>query len=289
MARPCKRQRASLTLCLLTPLLLLAPPALAQTRYDTPWGKVSTPAQGTAEAIGGYASGCIDGAVALDAEGPGFQVLRRWRNRFWGHPNLIAYLDRLGTAFVAAKMKPMLIGDLGQPRGGPMAYGHASHQIGLDVDILFTPGPMAASAREALKDPPSMLTANKLNVDIKRFGAAQIAMLKTAAADPGVARIFVNYRIKKYLCVSLPLSQRAWIGRLRPWLGHDEHFHVRLKCPADSPLCKDQDTIPAGDGCDDSLEDWFRPKPPPDPNAPPAPPPRPRVLPPACDAVLNAP
>ncbi|WP_158595942.1 penicillin-insensitive murein endopeptidase [Oleomonas cavernae] len=250
---------------------------------------MATPSRGTAQAIGGYANGCIAGAVALDAEGPGFQVLRRWRNRYWGHPQLIDYLDRLGAAFVARKLKPMLIGDMGQPRGGPMAYGHASHQIGIDVDILFTPGPMAASAREALSDPPSMLTANKQDVDPKRFGATQIAMLKTAAADPLVARIFVNYRIKKYLCLTLPPAEHGWIGRLRPWLGHDEHFHVRLKCPPGSPLCKDQEPIPVGDGCDDSLEEWFRPPPPRDPNAPPPPPPKPKILPPACAAVLTAP
>ena len=35
----------------------------------------------------------------------------------------------------------LLIGDMSQPRGGPMLNGHSSHQIGLDVDIWFTPMP----------------------------------------------------------------------------------------------------------------------------------------------------
>jgi murein endopeptidase len=36
----------------------------------------------------------------------------------------------------------LLIGDMSQPRDGPMLYGHSSHQIGLDVDIT----PMKTSA-----------------------------------------------------------------------------------------------------------------------------------------------
>jgi hypothetical protein len=35
--------------------------------------------------------------------------------------------------------KGLYIGDISQPRGGPMTSGHASHQIGLDADIWMLP------------------------------------------------------------------------------------------------------------------------------------------------------
>ncbi|MFA5119518.1 penicillin-insensitive murein endopeptidase [Zavarzinia sp.] len=273
---------------LLATLLLAGGSAAAETRYDTPWAKISAPAPGTVQAIGGPARGCILGAHSLAPDGTGFEVLRRWRNRFWGHTELIDYLTRLGKKLIAAGMKPMLIGDMSQPRGGPMATGHRSHQIGIDADIMFTPGPLSPQARETFEDPPSMLTADGGAVDPARFGRTQLAMLKLAAADPQVARIFVNFHIKKYLCGTLAPGERAWIGKLRPWLGHDEHFHVRLRCPTDSPKCEEQDPVPTGDGCDDTLAAWFRPAPPPDPNAPKPAPAKPKPLPAACTTVLSA-
>ena len=41
------------------------------------------------------------------------------------------------------------VGDMSQPRGGPMVTGHSSHQIGLDVDIWLTPMPTARSRRKS--------------------------------------------------------------------------------------------------------------------------------------------
>jgi penicillin-insensitive murein DD-endopeptidase len=49
----------------------------------------------------------------------------------------------------------------------------------------------------------------------------------------------------------------AWLGRLRPWWGHQDHFHVRLRCPATSADCTAQPPLGGGDGCDASLNWWF--------------------------------
>ena len=106
------------------------------------FGLVTSPASGPSRAIGTYAKGCIAGATALPADDPNWQVMRPSRNRAWGHPVLIAFLERLSvTAAAAAQWPGLLVGDIGQPRGGPMVTGHASHQIGLDADIWLTPMP----------------------------------------------------------------------------------------------------------------------------------------------------
>ena len=92
--------------------------------------------------------GCLAGAVALPINGPTWQVMRLSRNRNWGHPKLIAFLERLGDKAKKIGWNGLLVGDMSQPRGGPMLTGHASHQVGLDADIWFTPMPDRKLSRE---------------------------------------------------------------------------------------------------------------------------------------------
>src|SRR6201993_2179381 len=106
------------------------------------FGREVSPTAGLAQAIGAYERGCLSGAVALPADGPNWQVMRPSRNRAWGHPVLIAFLERLASKLPAeAGWAGPLVGDVAQPRGGPMLTGHGSHQIGLDADIWLTPMP----------------------------------------------------------------------------------------------------------------------------------------------------
>jgi penicillin-insensitive murein endopeptidase len=241
--------------------------------------------------IGGYSKGCLAGAVALPSDGPGWQAMRLSRNRTWGHPSLIAFVERLAREAQAEGWPGLLVGDLAQPRGGPMRTGHASHQIGLDVDLWLTPMPerrLSAEERESL-GAVSMLRDGTREVDPARFGPLQVAVIRRAARDPEVARIFVHPGIKQALCAAAG-SDRGWLQKVRPWWGHDAHFHVRLACPADQPLCRDQDSPPDGDGCGAELAWWLSDEPwlP----KPPGPPPKPLMLadlPEECRAVVAEP
>jgi penicillin-insensitive murein endopeptidase len=220
------------------------------------WSQVSRPSLKTSEVLGFYSNGCIRGAKALPLDGLGYQVMRISRNRYYGHPNLIQFItdfSKLNRALGSS----LLVGDLGQPRGGPMPYGHSSHQLGLDVDIWFWSHPeqeRRSLTREERDTLPfvSMLSANG-TVDPKLFNAQMIQKLRIAAQSPKVERIFVNPAIKSYLCSVLPKRKSAWLRTLRPWPGHDEHFHVRLACPSDSKNCVKQAPVAAGDGCNELL------------------------------------
>ena len=175
---------------------------------------------------------------------------------------------------------------------GPSPSAMSAIRPGLDVDIWFDLAPkprLVPSARETV-DLPSMLLPSWHAVDRKRFGSPQITLLRLAATDPRVERIFVNPVIKAALCRAVPPADRAWLHRLRPWFGHDDHFHVRLSCPADSPECETQAPIPPGDGCDATLASWVRDQRPPPPPSLQEPPPRPvPLLPAQCRALLAAP
>jgi penicillin-insensitive murein endopeptidase len=82
-----------------------------------------------------------------------------------------------------------------------------------------------------------------------------VDFLMIASADERVERVFVNPVIKKAACEAY--KGEPWLGKLRPWWGHDDHCHVRLACPTGGSHCKPQEAAPAGDGCDASLEQWF--------------------------------
>lgn len=215
------------------------------------------PSPGPAQSFGGYANGCLAGALRLAATGPGWQAMRPSRNRAYGHPSLIAFVERLGASARRLGWPGVLIGDMTQPRGGPMRSGHRSHQSGIDVDIWLRAAPervLSVTERETLGS-PSMVRPDRMAV-ASRWTATHADILRAAAEDPETARIFVNPAIKKRLCDATSGENRDWLRKIRPWWGHDSHFHVRLHCPADSPGCVGQEPPPPGDGCD-ALDWWF--------------------------------
>lgn len=264
------------------------------------FGRAQAPAALPAQAIGGHARGCLAGAAELAPDGPFHQVMRLSRRRNFGHPELVAYLERLAEAAHAAAGWPgLLVGDLAQPRGGPMLTGHASHQSGLDADIWLMPAPArrySAEERETVSAVSAIgaaaeVPAGNWRVDPAVWTAGHAAVLRAAAGDPRVARIFVHPAIKRALCETAGEGPRGWLGRIRPWYGHHYHFHVRLACPVGDADCRDQAPPPAGDGCGAELDWWFTEEPYRPPETPPKPKPPLRLadLPAACRQVLQAP
>lgn len=229
------------------------PPAKLAPANDL-FGSVPTPAPLAARSIGGYAKGCLAGGISLPINGPDWQVMRLSRNRNWGTPQLIDYMERLASDAHAFDGWPgLLVGDLSQPRGGPMLTGHTSHQIGLDADIWLTPMPdrvLSPTEREEmtavsmLKDP--------FNVDPNVFTDLQIKLIRRAASYDQVARIFVHPAIKKALCERADVAgkNKAWLAKVRPWWNHHYHFHVRLKCPPGMDGCDGQAPVSGDLGCD---------------------------------------
>ncbi len=242
------------------PLAPLPHPNSPSTPAKALFGRVTTPAGVAARTIGFYARGCLAGGIALPVNGPDWQVMRLSRNRNWGTPQLIAFLERFAKKVPQVSHWPgILVGDMSQPRGGPMLTGHASHQIGLDVDIWLKPMPsrtLTPAEREEMMS-TNVVRPDRLDVDPKVWTPDHVAVIKAAAEDPEVQRIFVNAAIKKALCRDAR-GDRSWLAKVRPYYGHDYHFHVRLVCPKDQPLCEGQDPVSPGDGCDKaSLAFWF--------------------------------
>jgi len=275
------------------PLPALANPNDPKLPAKQLFGRKGQPAPLQARSIGFYSKGCLAGARALPINGQTWQVMRLSRNRNWGHPNLVRFLERLADKGPKVGWHGLLVGDMSQARGGPMLTGHASHQVGLDADIWLTPMPARELTREEREEmsATNVVAADKKDVDPSVWTPAHLGIIKAAAKEPEVERIFVNAAIKKALCREAT-GDRGWLHKVRPFWGHDYHFHIRLRCPGDEPDCRPQEPPPVGDGCGHDLDWWFtdavlNPK----PSAAPA---RPRPLtmadlPAACRQVLVAP
>ncbi|MDO9299203.1 penicillin-insensitive murein endopeptidase [Bradyrhizobium sp.] len=260
------------------------------------FGRKLLPAAMPTRVVGFYARGCIAGAVALPINGESWQVMRLSRNRYWGHPDLVALVTRLAArARKDAGWPGILVGDMSQPRGGPMLTGHASHQAGLDADIWLTPMPNRRLSREEREETSAvmMVRSDRLDIDPHNWKPTHLGVIRAAAQEPSVQRIFVNAAIKKALCREAK-GDRSWLHKVRPMYGHDYHFHIRIKCPPGSGECESQPEPTESEGCSaGDLAFWFKdsvlhPKPPKEPPKP-RPPMTLAQLPAACKAVLAAP
>jgi len=277
--------------------LSFAAPVAAQQLAKQQFGAKKSASQQKPAPFGSYAKGCVAGAVQLPETGPTWQAMRLSRNRNWGHPETIDFIQDL-SAFAAKQpgWKGLYVGDISQPRGGPMLSGHRSHQIGLDADIWMLPTSRLNLSRKQRENISSISTRRSKGAFVNdNWSRAHHRILREAAKDKRVARIFVFPGAKVQMCKD-EKGNRKWLRKIRPWYGHHYHFHVRLACPRGARGCVDQAPPPKGDGCADAqkwVDDILNPPPPrkPDPNAPKPKPRREYVLsdlPQQCTSVLQS-
>jgi len=215
----------------------------------------SAPTLAKAEAIGFYSGGCLQGGMSLEGDENGLEFAHVGRGRFWAHPYMIDLLTELGEFTHKNFKKKVIVGDLSLSRGGPTVGGHSSHQNGLDADLWYKLAPTRSRSfqRREVEVMPSVLTEKGFN---KYFSKPQRILLSFLAQDNRVARVFVHPKIKKALCEGpRRLFTDKSLAKIRPWFGHDDHLHLRLKCPQSDKNCVAQEPPKEGSGCDE-LKWW---------------------------------
>ncbi|MEP3300254.1 MAG: penicillin-insensitive murein endopeptidase [Pseudoruegeria sp.] len=275
----------------------LAFSAQAETAAKQYFGAKNAGSSQKAAPYGSYAKGCLAGGVQLAETGPYWQAMRLSRNRNWAHPETVKFVQRLAKK--ASKQKGwngLYIGDMSQPRGGPMLSGHRSHQIGLDADIWMLPANNLKLSRKQRENISSVsLRKNEGAYVNSKWTRQHHEIIKAAAKDKTVARIFLFPGAKVQMCKD-EKGNRSYLRKIRPWWGHHYHFHVRLACPKGTKGCVDQAAPPKGDGCAEAQQwvDNILNPPPSKPRDPNAPKPKPRRelvladLPQACSSVLRS-
>ncbi len=209
------------------------------------------------QVIGFYGKGKLRNPVTLAKAGPGYQLIFPGRNHDWGSTGLVTAIEAVAASmdkdFPGAE--PLQIADLSDKNGGRLSQ-HASHQNGLDADIVYyrmNHGIQEPDAFDELQEDFVIDGRITQNFDFVRNWEVMRRLNATGRLD----RIFVDKEIKKELCkyakqaspeVSAETSDR--LRKLRPYYNHAHHMHVRFTCPKDSPKCKAQKPIEPGDGCD---------------------------------------
>jgi len=209
----------------------------------------TNPTKGSSESIGYYSLGCLKGARTFQGNEKGLVLSQSRRGRFWGHSQLIDLLVELGEFSHQRFKRSVILGDLSLSRGGPTFGGHSSHQNGLDVDIWFEMVKKAPDFRFIqTAEMKTVLDKDGFNKD---FDKKQVMILNFLGQDERVDRIFVHPKIKKFLCEKKKEDfDTETLRKIRPWYGHDDHLHLRLKCLPRDKNCQSQKPPPEGDGCD---------------------------------------
>ena len=193
------------------------------------FGNFLTPTNLKSESVGKYNKGCLNGGVELPIKGETWQHINSKRGRNWGHPRLINFTKDLSQKVADFGWIGLYIGDLGNPRGGPTPYGHAAHQVGLEVDIKFRkPATLDLSVKDSHNDhrygKPSFKELNVVSKNQKNVNSnwtpEHMAILKAAAQDERVNKIFVNAAIKVWMCKNAGSVNRSWLMKIRPEKGH---------------------------------------------------------------------
>jgi penicillin-insensitive murein endopeptidase len=287
---PKKLSKTSLT------VLLLSAVALAATAQqdDNPWEAVKTPSAQSPASIGTYTNGCLAGAQQMPMRGEGFQLVRTGRNRHYGHPATVEFLESFSRSVARRDLGRLQIGDISMARGGPFSSGHRSHQDGLDIDIWYSQDrraserPLTPWERDNISAVP-LADEDRHELIEENWDERVPQILRLASEDERVERIFVHPTIKRKMC-AMAGDDNQWLRKIRPWWGHNYHFHVRLACPEGSKNCKPQRPV-RNDPCGKDLDWWFseefysilR-------GEKPMPPPRPRPeMPKQCAQVLDSP
>ncbi|MBK8202731.1 MAG: penicillin-insensitive murein endopeptidase [Bdellovibrionales bacterium] len=194
--------------------------------------------------VGGSISESGSGPNFLDeAEKGEFEVIDLKREQHYGSGLLVATIKKASLRFQEKYgNKDLIRVNALSKKGGGALGGHSSHQNGLDADIVY----MGESKWGTVLDKMGEV---KKDFDIEK----NYQFFKMLVATGYVNRIFVDQKIKKSMCgwvksQGLMDEAKDVLTALRAYSGHDDHFHLRLKCSPYYPLCRDQ-TLPNGTEC----------------------------------------
>lgn len=197
------------------------------------------------QSIGLPHSGSLRNATRLK---PGAGYLIRRPNRSYGASHTV---KAVRTAIKEARgqhrnLHKLAVGDLSSKRGGKITR-HSSHQSGRDVDLGFY------FKKRPKGYPQSFVVATNKNLDFEATWDLLMALTDTATNPTGVERIFLSYKTQRMLyklarkhgiskstlkpLFQYPKGKFNRTGLIRHEPGHDEHMHVRFKCPAYDTKC----------------------------------------------------
>ena len=214
------------------------------------------------QVIGFYSKGKLKNATPLSMDGPGYIHLFQKRGRHFGSEGLIQIVERSAEQFFEwdPSSERLQIGDVAAQFGGHIGR-HASHQNGLDVDLVYFRTNRHEQSLDHIDGFEETFVTKGGGVTSNFDTQRNWQFLQILMATGRVERIFVDPAIKREFCASIKAPRNTdeieALRRLRPYPDHADHWHIRLTCPPTSPKCVVQAAVPAGDGCSSIDADLF--------------------------------
>lgn len=178
--------------------------------------------------------------------GDGYTIRRPYRA--FGTETTVSLIQRaIGETLEAFPDEHVLaIGDISAERGGLITQ-HRSHQSGRDVDIgLFY-------LEQPSGYPENFVSATEDNLDCAATFKLLESFLATGDDDGGVLMVFLDFDVQGILyrwaldngiserrlarIFQYPHGRGSSEGIVRHVPNHDNHMHVRFKCPAEDSAC----------------------------------------------------
>lgn len=206
------------------------------------------------EAVGYYSSGKLKQGESILERGVNIHKLFMQRKRFYGTVEMNNVISD-AVDFVRQEIPDaelIQVGDIANKEGGKCAE-HASHQNGLDADIVYLTKNGRLQSQNAPYWEEDFVKNSVVNNNFHT--ERNFKLFKFLVIEKQVDRIFVDAAIKKLFCQYAKTNNlkdaesQETLRRLRVEKLHSTHFHMRLKCGPNDYSCKSQAAIPAGNGC----------------------------------------
>jgi len=232
-------------------------------------GLFDVPTASVEQARGFYSKGSLVNASVVPLEGAGFIKIMRPRDRGYATFDWVQVIERATKALHEeyADGEPLQIGDVAGRNGGQLAQ-HASHQNGLDGDVVYFRNNHHQQDPEDASGFKEIFVVDGKTISPNFDAKRNWRFINHLTDTNRLVRIFMDPVIKHELCdYSKKIGEYDAKGievlrHVRPYVNHRDHMHVRITCPAASTKCVAQTPVPAGSGCAEVADPTLTPLPP---------------------------
>lgn len=172
-----------------------------------------------------------------------------YRKRYYGSFEMMETLIKLASASKAMPRAANLwVGDVSNKNGKRITdSGHKSHQNGLDVDIGYA---MTRGQTGGFVD----IVTGKGGLIADHQMSETWGQFKAVWDMKVTDRIFIGAVVKRHVCKHAKKEGEyekygQLLRHMRPTPGHDNHYHLRIKCTPNQPRCRMIGPPPTGTGC----------------------------------------
>jgi penicillin-insensitive murein DD-endopeptidase len=158
----------------------------------------------------------------------------------YGTSQMADTLLSIGTWAKEFKRVPVWVGDVSKKEGGQLAQ-HQTHQRGLDADVAYLvkkhklSGHRSNKFHDRFTEQFGMNGKLEENFDLE----SNYKLFGRILNDPGAMKIFVGCEIYEALEAYDKTRPHSIMQHIYAQKGHEDHFHIRLKCPSDVSDCSE--------------------------------------------------